>query len=409
MIHWWMEGILPRVYDVIYTTALVVSMEGEINDNGFDINQPPFDNYEVNNINNLLRVSVISNNIPCLNPPYIPFYWTYNVSFIDNNIQSLPITIEINNNGTRVDNVIGGGNYSNLYNQNNFVYNDFVNILNVNNNQNIGNINVNNTKNIITLYLCESSRCFTNIIIFPIFYDLFNNNPNFRNVVSELLDILGDNISRSILTILEIFTPNNLNIQNIPILLNDQIEELNLNNLQYFPPVVLSGAVPAMRGIHNGIGQNSLFVGGNNDFFNNLNLDSGYDNSRSNNIDASKLYMLQTELFILNWNNQQEIINNVWQQILNQFNEDEMDSVQDCISAFLEGYTGINLNQDQTNQLITALINFFNIQFNLGLNNNEVQERVELVNGILIAPNNAENLIETFLAGENDMVIENIV
>lgn len=398
---------MPRVYDVIYTTALVVSMGGGINGNEFDINQPPFDNYEVNNINNLLRVSVISNNIPCLNPPYIPFYWTYNVSFIDNNIQSLPITTEINNNGTRVDNVIGGGNYSNLYSQNNFDYNNFINILNVNNNQNIGNLNVNNAKNIITLYVCESSRCFTNVVVFPILYNLFNNNPNFRNDVSELLDILGDNINQSILTILEMLTPNNLNIENIPILLNEEIEALDLNNLQYFPPVVLSGAVSAMRGIHNGTGQNALFIGGNNDFFRNLNLNNGYDNSRSNNINSSKLYMLQTELFILNWDNQQVIVNNVWQQILNNFNEEEMDGVQDCIFEFLETYTGININQDQTNQLITNLINFFNIQFNLGLNNNAVQERVELVNDILLAPNNAENLIEAFLAGENEMMIEN--
>ena len=86
---------MARVYDIIYTTALVISIEGAINDNGFDPVQPPHDGYEVNSISDFARVAVISNNIPCSNPPYTPFAWVYSVSFIKNNFQSLPITVQL--------------------------------------------------------------------------------------------------------------------------------------------------------------------------------------------------------------------------------------------------------------------------------------------------------------------------
>ena len=38
---------MARVYDIIYTTALVISIEGDINDNGFDPVQSPHDGYEL--------------------------------------------------------------------------------------------------------------------------------------------------------------------------------------------------------------------------------------------------------------------------------------------------------------------------------------------------------------------------
>lgn len=400
---------MARVYDIIYTTSLVISIEGDVNEAAFNINQAPFDSYEVHNITDFLRTSVISNNIPSLYPPYTPFVWTYNVNFIDNNFQSLPITIEINNNNIRLDNVVSGGNYSNLLNQNNnFDYNNFINLLDVNNYQNIDNQNI-STKKITALYLCESSRCFSNFITLPIVYNLFNNNVNFRGDVSNLLNILGDNIAQSVPNILQELIPNNIEINNVPIVPEDNIDELNLANLRYFPPVLLSGAVSAMRGIHNGVGQNHIFIRGNNDFFSTLNLDNGYDNGIGNNLNQAKLYMLQTELFILNWNNQQVEINNIWTDILNRFNENEMDDVKDCISDFINTYTGIDINQNQTTQLIRNLITFFNDQFHLGLNGNNIQERVNLANNILATPNQANELIEEFyqnLLGENDNQME---
>ena len=76
---------MARIYDIIYTTSLVISIEGDVNDGGFKTNLPPFDSYGVNNIADFLGSSVISNNISCLNRPYVPFVWTYNVSFINNN------------------------------------------------------------------------------------------------------------------------------------------------------------------------------------------------------------------------------------------------------------------------------------------------------------------------------------
>ena len=164
-----------------------------------------------------------------------------------------------------------------------------------------------------------------------------------------------------------------------------------------------------MRGIHNGVGQNHIFIRGNNDFFSTLNLDNGYDNGIGNNLNQAKLYMLQTELFILNWNNQQVEINNIWTDILNRFNENEMDDVKDCISDFINTYTGIDINQNQTTQLIRNLITFFNDQFHLGLNGNNIQERVNLANNILATPNQANELIEEFyqnLLGENDNQME---
>lgn len=402
---------MARVYDIIYTASLVISIEGHVNENAFDANQAPFESYNVNNISDFLRLSIISNNIPSLNPPYTPFVWVYNVNFINNNnFQSLPITIEVNNNNIRLDYVVGGGNYSNLLNQDNFGYNDFINLLDVNNVQNIDAQNIITARKITALYLCESSRCFSNFITLPILYSLFNNNHNFRGDVSTLLNILGENITQSVINILQELIPNNINVNNVPIIPKDNIDDLNINNLQYFPPVLLSGAVSAMRGIHNGVGQHHVFIRNNNDFFFNINLNNGYDNGIGNNLNQSKLYMLQTELFILNWNNQQVEINNIWTNILNRFNEDTMDDVRDCIFDFINTYTGIDINQNQTTQLIRNLIVFYNNQFNLGLNNNNIQERINLANNILVAPDTAHELIEQFnlnLLGENNNQMEN--
>lgn len=119
--------------------------------------------------------------------------------------------------------------------------------------------------------------------------------------------------------------------------------------------------------------------------------------------------MLQTELFILDCYNQQAQINNVWTDILNRFNEDKMDDVKDCIFDFLNTYTGIELNQNQTTQLIRYLITFFNNQFHLGLNNENIQARIDLANNILETPNTTQELIEAFhldLLGQNNMIQE---
>jgi hypothetical protein len=421
---------MTRVYDIIFASSIAISAGDIIN--VVPLNAAPLQIYNINGLD-LLRNGIITSNrqIANLNTPVARAH-AFN---FNNGIFSLPITIE-KNEILRTDFVLGGGNYINLFNNDDFNYQDFVNILQNNHHNDINHI----VRQMLSLYCCECSRDLTNFIAIPLIYQSFDNQGN--NVLSEILtDLRNINILEKTINTIGLLAP--IPIRN-SFIFNDQypyhyddidengnridnydyahFETIFRNNAMLFPPVFYNGAVNAMRGIKNGFGNqgNATFINENNDFFALLNFHNNYDLGRGDNVNNSKAYMLQTEIFMLDFFNQAEIITQFWDDLMHLFDDDNDESLSDTLRFYItEQYTGTEIDANQTNILISSILNFFNDTFNLGWveednegvlnednpdegrNFNEAQNtiasRLRLVLRILEHPENTNDLITEFI------------
>jgi hypothetical protein len=205
------------------------------------------------------------------------------------------------------------------------------------------NVNVDNVQTItriqkmLMLYSVEVARLPSSIITVNIFYNMLEENNNFTipDNINDMDLTRGYSIARKM--------NNTTPIDNI---FNDE-------NCIY-PPIMMKGAFKASNGLLQGIGNNLLEQ--NPRIINtiNQNLHNQYNNvqAKNNNLKAVKRFALLQELLVSRWyNNQLEA-------------DDAQNQIPEIVKpANLTNYQGTEITLEQTNTLITAILNFFNDTF----------------------------------------------
>jgi len=367
-----------RLLNTIYAISLVIANfyfideenegYGEQEIQGYNLTDPTARSFNVIGVSQLVNqgIGVHSARLLVTQPIYSG---GYSITFTNNEEQNLisssTIAISLANNNVRTDFVLGGGNYQNFLQtisiNTNFYWQNFCNILSAEPLQQINNTPL--LQNMLGLYCCEVSRCPASLITIPIFYSMFCNNANLRNAINENFQDFG-------------LTANGVNL-------------VVTNPNCTIPPIMLEYGTPsASRTIH---GAGIHFI---NEFFAELNFNwmhSTQPPERSVFTEVKRFGLLQ-EILITRWYNN---LNNEHQINLNHID--------------IQGYQGNLITGNQANNVMTAILNFFNDNFNMGFDEEDIQERVNLANDILEHPNNTNQLIHDFnipLAGEIDMNID---
>ena len=429
---------MSTVGDILYSVSIVLSnfpvLANEEDHNGYALNESTAFAFNVQGINNLVRHSVGMQNIRLRNTGN-NYHCSYSVTLqtIENEpvniISSSSISVNLNQNGSRIDQIFGAGSYINYFGNIADNYED--NVLSFSNalsGQNIGILP--SSQDMLGLYFCEISRSPSSLVTVPMFYSMYNVN-TLNNVIDSLQNNNQDN--------------NNLIFNDILLNLTED------NHASLFPPIFLPTACRAIKSILSGVGINYI-----NQFFQALDFGDGFGWKYNNNNDDNSLlrgkeFLLLQELFIINWfNNQQnqinipgidlvaEQVNNILQEGIqalendraqreqqflnmteNQQNEiggfenyvlDDLNFTRkNALDTYLEDYTGIELTNIQSNALILAIINFFNDSFNIGFNEDNINGKLQLTNQILNNPDQTNNLLIDFnnpVPHENAMEVE---
>lgn len=378
-----------KLIDVLYATSLVIGnffipckhnvLNEEENDEdfalpvvqGYNLTHPTAQSFNVNGIGELISGGIGLHSVRLLQTQR-PYNSSYSITFTnnlgENIVSSSAITTSLTNNEVRTDFVLGGGNYGvflqNISINTNAYWINFCNSLNGNALQNVDNTPF--LQDMLGLYCCEISRCPASLITIPIFYSMFDNNINIRNAVLS-------NFNNFSLT-----NPDNFNTM------------INNNNC-VIPPIMLDRGTSSANTLVNGAFNSFI-----NDFFQDLTFLWKHENQQpsANNIRFShtKRFGILQEKLVSSWYN---TLNNENQILLN--------------STDVNGYQGNTINNIQSNSVINTILEFFNVNFNMNFNNEDIADRIDLINDILEHPENTNWLIQEFnteLIAENQIELD---
>jgi hypothetical protein len=366
-----------RLINVLYATSLVIGnffipeeqnifVPNEVDNDpdfilpvvqGYNLTNPTTQSFFVNGINELISNGVGLHSARLLQTQR-PYNGSYSITFtndLENNIiSSSAISTSLITNEVRRDYLVGGGDYLTLL-QNininpNAYWTNFCNILSGNALQ-----NVNNTpflQDMMGLYCCEISRCPASLITIPIFYSMFSDNQNMRDLILPNFNNFGIN--------------NNNALDNI----------INVNTV--IPPIMLNLGTPSANILINGTGANFL-----NEFFELLDFNWIHDTQRPARIRFTETvrFAFLEERLVAEWYNQLNIENQI---ILNELN--------------INHYSGNLINNIQSHNVINSILTFFNNNFNMGFNHGDIEHRIDLINDILEHPENTNWLLQEFNA-----------
>lgn len=367
-----------KLLDSIYAISLVLGnfyIQNEENEDfglpvvqGYNLTHPTAKSFNISGINQLVS-NGIGLHTTHLSFTHRPYNSSYSITFTnelgENIVSSSAIATSLLNNTVRTDYLLGGGNYQgfiqNISVNANFYWQNFCNTLSGNPLQNINNTPL--LQDMLGFYCCEISRCSASLVTVPIFYSMFSNNINIRNAVTQNFENFG-------------LTTNG--VQSI-------INDMNC----IIPPIMLEHGTPSANTLINGAG--NIFV---NDFFEQLDFRWLHDHQQPVRIrfTEAKRFGLLEEILISRWYNG---LNNEDQIILNNIN--------------INGYQGNIINHMQADSLMTSILIFFNENFGMGFNEEDIQDKVNLANDILEHPENTDLLLQEFnvnLIGDEVMELD---